>query len=134
MLNLKTIIRQSSFERLRLEKAIAENNSHTVSVICLICNTVLSLRTSALNMTLPAAAARTPAAVDRYLLPASNLRQISGQTDGRTPDRYIELHRIHAGSIGKSVSKSSNQIVEKSLKFVLHHYFNRSVLTLLLSF
>jgi len=85
-------------------------------------------------MTLPAAAARTPAAVDRYLLPAPNLRQISGQTDGRTPDRYIELHRIHAGSIGKSVSKSSNQIVEKSLKFVLHHYFNRSVLTLLLSF
>jgi len=32
-------------------------------------------------MTLPAATALAPAAVDRYLLPA--------QTDGRTPDRYI---------------------------------------------
>ena len=64
--------------------------------------------------------------------PAADIDRRDRQTDGRTPDRYIELHRIHAGSIGKSVSKSSNQIVEKSLKFVLHHYFNRSVLTLLL--
>jgi len=53
-------------------------------------DSVLSLRTSALNMTLPAAAARAPAAVDRYLLPAPKLQQATDvdrrdrQTDGRT--------------------------------------------------
>jgi len=52
-------------------------------------------------MTLPAAAERMPAAIDRYLLPGSRLqqavdvivnrwdRQTDGQTDGKTPDRYI---------------------------------------------
>ena len=45
-------------------------------------------------MTLPAAAARAPAAIDRYLLPAPRLRQAADvdrrdrQTDGRTHDRY----------------------------------------------
>jgi len=47
-------------------------------------------RTSALNMTLAAAVARAPAAVDRYLLPAHRLPQVADvdrrdrQTDGRT--------------------------------------------------
>ena len=49
-------------------------------------------RTSALNMTLPAAAARAPAAVDRYLLPtpsrrvrqAADVDQRDKQTDRQT--------------------------------------------------
>jgi len=53
-------------------------------------------RTSALNMTLPAAGARAPAVIDAYLLPAPRLQQAADidrrdrQTDGRTPDRYID--------------------------------------------
>jgi len=47
---------------------------------------VLSLRTSALNMTLPAAAARAHAAVDPYLLHAPRLQQAVpiDRTDGRS--------------------------------------------------
>ena len=55
-------------------------------------------RFSALNMTLPAAAARAPAVLDRYMphapdlssKPAARRRccQSTGQTDGQTPDRY----------------------------------------------
>jgi len=55
-------------------------------------------RTSAVNMTLPAAAARTPAAIDRYLLPAPRLRQAAdehadGLMDGQLTVTWT-LHRI----------------------------------------
>jgi len=52
-------------------------------------------------MTLPAATARAPAAIDRCLLPAPRLRQAADvdrrdrQKDGRTPDRYINPDRHH---------------------------------------
>jgi len=39
-------------------------------------------RTSALNMTLPAAAARAPATADRYLLHAPELSSSGGSTPG----------------------------------------------------
>jgi len=58
-------------------------------------------------MTLAAAAARAPAAeIDQYLPPAPELQQTictslqrtgyrsTGQTDGQTPDRYIDAYRI----------------------------------------
>ena len=67
-------------------------------------------RTSALNMTLPVAAARAPATIDRYLLSALELQQtivyvcstslqlpIDGtgrRTDRRTPDRCIDANCI----------------------------------------
>jgi len=64
-------------------------------------------------MTLPAAAAerrrlqhgavRAPAAIDRYIMLAANLpaERWDRQTDGRTPDRYIELapHTMRAAFI-----------------------------------
>ena len=70
---------------------------HSVSLLQNI-QVCVEPRTSALNMTLPAAATRAPVYIGRYLLPAPRLRQedrrdrqADGLTDGRTPDRYIDL-------------------------------------------
>ena len=78
----------------------------------LYCVQAVQPRTSALNVTLPAA--RVPAAiVDRYLLPAPELsrkpaarrcccRSAGHTDDGGTPDRYIDRyipHTIQAASI-----------------------------------
>jgi len=67
--------------------------------------------TSVLNMTLPAAAARAPAAIDRYLLPATELssprrcccRSTGQTTDGRTDTR--PLHRRCTAFCANSVKK-----------------------------
>ena len=71
-------------------------------------------RTSALNMTLPAAAARALAAIDRYLLQAPELSskpaarrcccRSTGQTDGRTLDRAY-LAPYTAASMSGQASK-----------------------------
>ena len=68
-------------------------------------------RTSVLNMTLPAAAARAPAAIDRYLLPATELssprrcccRSTGQTTDGRADTR--PLHRRCTAFCANSVKK-----------------------------
>ena len=70
--------------------------------------------TSVLNMTLPAAAARAPAAIDRYLLPATELSSPTslllsihwtdnGRTGGRTDTR--PLHRRCTAFCANSVKK-----------------------------
>jgi len=67
--------------------------------------------TSVLNMTLPAAAARAPVAIDRYLLPATELssprrcccRSTGQTTDGRTDTR--PLHRPCTAFCANSVKK-----------------------------
>ena len=65
----------------------------------------MSLRTSAVNITLPAAAARAPAAIDTRVRQVADVdrrdRQTDGWTDGRTPDRYKDpaLHTVRAASI-----------------------------------
>ena len=71
-------------------------------------------RTSVLNMTLPAAAALAPAAIDRYLLPATELSSPTslllsihwtdnGRTGGRTDTR--PLHRRCTAFCANSVKK-----------------------------
>jgi len=67
-----------------LPPGVVQYNPDTNSVIN---ECMLNLRTSALNMTLPAAAARAPAAVDQYLLPAPRLRQVSVDGTDRTNGR-----------------------------------------------
>jgi len=57
-------------------------------------------------MTLPAAAARAPAAVDRYLLPAPRLQQAEDVDHGT--DRRTDMVRVPI------TSKLSNQISEIS--------------------
>jgi len=70
--------------------------------------------TSVLNMTLPAAAARPPVAIDRYLLPATELSSPTslllsihwtdnGRTGGRTDTR--PLHRRCTAFCANSVKK-----------------------------
>ena len=66
-------------------------------------------RTSALNMTPPAAAARAPAVIGRYLLLVPKLRQaadvdrLDRQTDGRTDIR--PLHRPCTAYCANNVNK-----------------------------
>jgi len=61
---------------------------------CVLNECMLNVRTSALNMTLLAAAARAPAAVEQYLLPAPRLRQVhvgrQDRPDERPPDCRID--------------------------------------------
>jgi len=54
--------------------------------------------TSVLNMTLPAAAARAPAAIDRYLLPATELsspRRCCCRSTGQTTDGRADTRPLH---------------------------------------
>ena len=79
-------------------------------------------RTSALNMTLPAAAARASAAIDRYLLHAPELSskpaarccccRSMGQTDGRTDTR--PLHSPCSASINVNLNLSTFTYTLKS--------------------
>jgi len=80
-------------------------------------------------MTLPAAAVRAPAAVDRYLLyprPGCGKREM-GQTDGRTPDRYTDPapHTMRAASTTSvRFNHTCSGKYHKLYKLIINNFIN----------